>query len=66
MRDNFTVEEVRCLREAFLRGETPSCPRCLRVLQLTPIGPNREVAYVRDRVLVQCGACRLTGAMERR
>lgn len=66
MRDNFTVEEERCLREAILGGETPSCPRCLRVLQLTPIGPRLEVAYVRDRVRVQCGACGLKGVVERR
>ena len=44
VRDNFTVEEERCLREAGVGGETPWCPRCLGALELTPIGPKREVA----------------------
>jgi hypothetical protein len=66
MRDNFTADEERSLRETLIRGETPSCPRCRGALELTPILPGKEVAYVRDRVLIQCGACRLKGVVDRR
>jgi hypothetical protein len=66
VRDNFTADEERSLREALIRGETPSCPRCRGALELTTILPAREVAYVRDRVLIQCGFCGLKGVVDRR
>jgi len=57
--DNFTVEEERALRRGLTRGEKPACPRCGGALDLTHISPRRAVAYVRERVLIQCSACKL-------
>lgn len=66
MADNFTVDEERSLLQMFRRKETPSCPRCGGGLDLTHIPPKPEVAYVRDRVLIQCSHCRLKGVVDRR
>jgi hypothetical protein len=66
VKDNFTIEEEQRLREALIRGETPVCPRCRGALELTPILPTPDVAYVRNRVLMQCGTCGLKGVVDRR
>ena len=63
--DNFTKEEERALRRELARGDPLSCPRCGGPLDQTRIPPRRAVAYVRYRVLIQCGACRLKGVMDR-
>ena len=66
MPDNFTAEEVRSLRRALIRGEAPRCPRCDGALDSTPVPPRRDVAYVRDRALLQCSAYRLKGVVDMR
>ncbi|MGW8265451.1 MAG: hypothetical protein ACWGSQ_03735 [Longimicrobiales bacterium] len=66
MADNFTVAEERSLRRAILREGDPPCPRCGGRLDLTRVPPRPEVAYVRDRVLIQCSSCKLKGVVDRR
>lgn len=65
MADNFTAEEARFLRLALSRGEEPRCPRCGGPLDPTPLPPRRDVAYVRNRLLLQCSACKLKGVVDR-
>jgi len=66
MRETFTAEEEESLRDAVVRGESPRCPRCGGLLDRTPIPPRPDVAYVRDRVLLQCVSCGLKTVVDRR
>ena len=65
MQDNFSAEEERQLWEQLAEGGQPSCPRCNGALEITPVGPRPDVAYVRNRLLLQCSACRLKGVLDR-
>ena len=59
-------EEERLLRNTLAAGGRPDCPRCAGPLLVTPVSRNPKVAYVRDRVVVQCTACQLRGAVDTR
>jgi len=61
---NFTAQETRSLERSFAAGEMSPCPRCGNPLDQTPVLPSPEVAYVRNRVLIQCLHCRLKGVLE--
>ena len=63
--DTFTVEEERALRRQMVQGRPPQCPRCGGTLDLTLVHPRADVAYVRERVLIQCRACRLKVVLDR-
>lgn len=65
MQGNFSAEEERQLGEQLAQDSQPSCPRCEGVLNLTPVGPRPDVAYVRNRLLIQCSACKLKGVVDR-
>ncbi len=60
-----TPGEERELRKAMDRGETPLCPRCRRPLEVVPVPPSSQVAYVRRRALLTCGPCGLTIPVDR-
>lgn len=55
----YTGEERRALLRAVVTGATaPPCPRCDGVCAVIRTGPRQDVSYVRDRVVLRCGACR--------
>lgn len=66
MRENYTAGEEKRLRDAVARGEIPRCPRCGGLLEQAPIPPRRDVAYVRDRVVLQCVSCGRKAVVDRR
>jgi hypothetical protein len=57
MKEPFGPEEERALRRQIEEGNHPRCPRCAGALRLTPILPPPQVAYVRDRVVLECDRC---------
>jgi hypothetical protein len=57
--------EEKALQEEVRRG-TASCPRCGTLLNLTSIPPRSDVAYVRNRVLLECDGCGLKAAIDRK
>jgi hypothetical protein len=65
MQGNFSAAEERQLWERLAQGSQPSCPRCDGALDLTPVGPRPDVGYVRNRLLIQCSACKLRGVVDR-
>jgi ribosomal protein S27AE len=56
--------EEEKVREVLREGHVPECPRCGDLLQITPIPRRSDVSYVRDRVLLACGPCDLTVAVD--
>ena len=57
MSGTFHPEEEKGLRGQLEKDETLLCPRCGSPLRVTPVIPSPEVAYVRTRAIVECGAC---------
>ena len=49
-----------------VRGGGSSCPRCKIPLRTTMIPPRQDVAYVRNRVLIECDRCGLKEALDLR
>ena len=60
-----TRQEEESLRKQLKKGTHPECPRCGCRLQVTPVRPRTDVAYVRDRVLLACNPCGLNVALDR-
>lgn len=55
----YTTEEERALREAVLRGETPSCPRCAVAMTHRPLGGGSfGLGYHRQREWLLCPSCK--------
>jgi hypothetical protein len=65
MQGSFSAEEERELRGQLAQGDQPSCPRCDGALDLMPARPRSDVAYVRNRVLIQCPRCKVKGVVDR-
>ena len=65
MQGNFSADERRQLWEKLGQGSQPCCPRCGGALDLTPVGPRPDVAYVRNRLLIQCSDCKLKAVVDR-
>jgi hypothetical protein len=61
----YTPQERHVLERALARGER-ACPRCAGALELRDVPPRAEVAYVRDRVWLTCGACGASTVIDRR
>jgi hypothetical protein len=66
MSGTFHPEEERSLKGQLAQGENPLCPRCGSPLQVTPVIPSPEVAYVRTRAVVECLACRKRVVLDRK
>lgn len=61
----YTADEKRRLAEEIGRGETaPACPVCGKRCVLVKSEPRRDVAYVRNRLLVRCAKCARSLALE--
>lgn len=61
----YTADEKRRLAEEIGRGETaPACPVCGTRCVLVKSEPRRDVAYVRNRLLVRCAKCARSLALE--
>ena len=63
---SYTLKEERALRKALSAGSPLHCPRCGEPVTETPVLPSPQVAYVRDRVLLQCSSCGARAAVDRR
>ena len=61
----FTASEERDLHRQVAMGSGPHCPRCDDPMSLTPVHSPPEVAYVRDRVILQCSSCQLHCVVDR-
>ena len=59
-------KEEEKLREALESGDNPECPRCGSRLASCPVPPRADVAYVRNRILLQCGSCGFKIAIDRK
>lgn len=54
----FTAEELRAIREVFLTGSMPDCPRCLARMTKRPIGGGSfGLGYARQRDWLICSRC---------
>jgi hypothetical protein len=60
----YTARERRALSRALAAGEAPPCPACDTALDVRPVDPPAEVAYVRRRVWVLCPGCGRTAAVD--
>jgi len=65
-RGGFGREDAAGIREAWAAGIVPECPQCQVALDPTSVPPRRDVAYVRDRVVLVCRSCGRSAAVERR
>jgi hypothetical protein len=61
----YTADERHVLERDAARGRL-ACPRCGGTLELREVPQRAEVAYVRDRVWLQCGACGGSAVLDRR
>jgi hypothetical protein len=66
MREPFGSEEERALKRQMDGGGHPRCPRCAGTLRLTPIPLPPQVAYIRDRVALECDRCGLGSVMDKK
>ena len=56
---HFTPAEQRAIRDAFARGEMPSCPRCAVTMTERAIGGGSfGLGYARKREWLICPTCR--------
>ncbi len=54
----FTAEELKAIREVFLTGAMPDCPRCLARMTQRPIGGGSfGLGYARQRDWLICSRC---------
>jgi len=65
MKKGVTAEEETSLKQELAEGKEPRCPRCEEFMRSTPIRPRSDVAYVRDRVLLECRPCALRLVVDR-
>jgi hypothetical protein len=55
----YTQEELRTIREAFVSGTVPECPRCHVQMTERPIGGGSfGLGYARKREWLICPRCR--------
>ncbi len=64
MNASYSPAQRRALADAVRKGEQPRCPACGALLARHEIGPKRELAYVRRRVLLICPACKRSVAVD--
>ena len=65
-RATYDVEEERLIRERFVAGERPVCPRDGAVLTLRDIGGGSfGLGYARRRQWLLCPACRRSVIFDR-
>lgn len=64
--DSYTPRERRELLRRVATGvsDPVACPRCGASCAVIRTGPRTDVAYVRDRVVVRCPACRRSVAAD--
>ena len=60
-----TPEEEQELRVRIREREDASCPRCRSLLRQTSVPPRRDVAYVRNRVMLECDGCGMKAILDR-
>jgi len=63
---NANRQEEESLRGQLKEGTPPECPRCGAPLQVTPVRPRADVAYVRERALLACKPCGFMVALDRK
>jgi len=66
MTERVSPAEEKELRDTLRKGGSPDCPRCGAPFRLTPLPPRPDVSYVRKRVLLDCEACGLRVALDRK
>ena len=59
-------EEEQALRKRMVEGGPLTCPRCHGPLQMTSAPPRSDVAYVRNRAILDCSACGFRVALDRK
>jgi hypothetical protein len=64
--DPANPSEEAALRRQLKEGRVPACPRCNATLRTVPIPLRSDVAYVRNRVLLECESCRFRVALDRK
>lgn len=60
----YTAEQRRALARAVAAGDAPVCPGCATPLDVRPVDPPGEVAYVRRRAWLFCPGCKRTAAVD--
>ena len=63
-RPAYDREQRRALQAAARLGEPLVCPACAAALEPIPVEPPPGVPYVRHRVLVVCGGCGRSAALD--
>jgi hypothetical protein len=66
MAKSATAGEEKELQEDLQKGRPLSCPRCHAPLRSIRIPPRSDVAYVRNRVLLECELCDFLAALDRK
>jgi hypothetical protein len=66
MKKGVSPEVEEDLRKRLREKRPLRCPGCDRPLVATPVPPRNDVAYVRDRVLLECVPCVLRLVIDRR
>jgi hypothetical protein len=64
--DPANPSEEAALRTQLKEGKPPTCPRCNATLRTFPVPPRSDVAYVRNRALLECDSCRFRVALDRK
>ena len=64
--DPANPSEEAALRTRLKEGKTPACPRCRATLRTIPVPPRSDVAYVRNRILLECDSCQFRVALDRK
>jgi transcription elongation factor Elf1 len=64
MTKDSSSREEGSLREQLKQG-TANCPRCGATLEITPVQPRPDVAYVRNRALLSCLRCDFKAVVDR-
>ncbi|HEX6575291.1 MAG TPA: hypothetical protein VF042_09990 [Gemmatimonadaceae bacterium] len=55
----YTAEELKAIRETFVKGDKPECPRCHVHMTERPIGGGSfGLGYARKREWLICPKCR--------
>lgn len=63
----YTPDEERAIREAAMRGEKPSCPRCgVAMAPRTIGGGSFGLGYARRREWLICPSCRRSALFDRK
>ena len=59
-------EEEAALRRKLAEGGPLICPRCQGPLHANPVPPRSDVAYVRNRVILDCESCEFRVVLDRK